>query len=146
MSAPYERHATLQVFGAVPTGATAALVPQNLGQRIARAFGGLIASWAAAIVSIFIPVAHFILVPGFLVLGVTWAVLRSRERERLLRLRGICPRCGREEDFGRGGRQGGQLWVTCPGCFNRLLVTIERPESSGPHVPTGSLSSSGIPR
>ena len=142
MSAPHERRAALQVFGAAPTRAIAVLVSQNPGQRLARALGGLIACWAAAIVSIFIPLAHFILVPGFLVLGVTWAVVRGRERERLLQLRGTCPRCGRDGDLGRGGRQGGQLWVTCPGCRNRLLVTIEPLESPGQPV----LTSTGISR
>jgi hypothetical protein len=81
-------------------------------------------------------------VPGFLVVGVIWAVVRARERERLLQLRGLCPRCGRDEDFGRSGRQGGQLWVTCPGCHNRLLVTIEPSESPRPPA----LTSAGISR
>lgn len=139
---PHERGAALQVFGAAPTRAIAVLVSQNPGQRLARALGGLIACWAAAIVSVFIPLAHFVLVPGFLVLGVTWAVVRGRERERLLQLRGTCPRCGRDEEFGRGTRQGGQLWVTCPGCLNRLLVTIEPSLSPG----TPALTSTGISR
>jgi len=143
MSVPHESPASLVAFGAPPSHATAVLVTQNLGQRLARALGGLVGCWVAAIVSVFIPVAHFFLVPGFLVLGVGWAVLRARERERLLELRGICPRCGREEEFGRGERQGRRTWVTCPGCFTRLLVTIEPGASPGPDVPGQPLAPAG---
>jgi hypothetical protein len=130
MSTPRERVATLEAFGAPPTRATAVLVSQNPGQRFVRAIAVLAACWAAAIVSVFFPVAHFFLVPGFVVLGVVLAVLRGRERERLLGIHGACPRCHREQDFGRGGRQGGQTWVTCPECFTRLRVTIESRETS----------------
>src|SRR5262249_3057376 len=105
------RGATLHVFGAAPTHATAAAEPLNLGGRLARSLRILLACWAAAIVSIFIPVAHFFLVPGFLVLGVVLAVVRGRDRERLLRLHGLCPRCRREQEFVQSGRQGGELWV-----------------------------------
>jgi hypothetical protein len=131
MSASRERRATLTVFGAPPTPATAVLVSQSLGQRLARAVGVLVACWAVAIVAIFIPLAHFFLVPGFLVLGVVWAALRGRERERLLRLRGTCPRCGREAEFVPGGPQGRQTAVDCPRCFTRLVVTVEPPATPG---------------
>jgi len=131
MSAPAERVAMLEAFGAPPTQATAVLVSQNPVQRLVRALAILGGCWAAAIVSVFFPVAHFFLVPGFIVLGVVLAVLRSRERERLLGIHGVCPRCHREHDFGRGDRQSGQIWVTCPGCFTRLRVTIEPRQSPG---------------
>jgi hypothetical protein len=131
VSAPHERDAALEAFGAPATRATVRLVSQNPGQRLVRALAALAACWVAAIVSVFFPVAHFFLVPGFLVLGVVLAVLRGRERERLLGVQGVCPRCHREQDFGRGGRQSGQTWVTCPGCFTRLRVTIEPRESPG---------------
>jgi len=142
MSAPRERVATLQAFGAPPSRATAVLVTQNPGQRLVRALAVLAGCWIAAIASVFIPLAHFFLVPGFAVLGVVLAVVRGRERERLLGLHGVCPRCRREQDFGRGGRQGGQTWVTCPGCFTRLLVTIEPRESPGTN-PSAPLARAG---
>jgi hypothetical protein len=130
MIAPRERGATLEAFGAPVSRATARLVSQNQGQRFARALGALAACWAAAIVSVFFPVAHFFLVPGFIVLGVVLAVLRGRERERLLGVHGVCPRCHREQDFGRGDREGRQTWVTCPGCFTRLRVTMDPRQSA----------------
>lgn len=131
MSAPHERAATLEAFGGPLTHATAVLVSQNPGQRLVRAIAILAGCWAAAIASVFIPVAHFLLVPGFAVLGVALAVFRGRERERLLGVHGVCPRCGRAQELGRGERQGDRTWVTCPACFTRLLVTIESRDLSG---------------
>jgi hypothetical protein len=130
MSALATRVATLHVFGAAPTRATALLESLSPGRRLVRALAVLAACWGAAIVSIFFPVAHFFLVPGFLVPGVVWAVLRGRERQQVLRLQGVCPRCAREQEFVQGGRQNGQAWVSCPGCFNRVFVTIEPPDSA----------------
>jgi uncharacterized protein involved in cysteine biosynthesis len=42
---------------------------------------GLALAWGAAAVSVFIPVAHFLLVPGFAVAGVVIFVKRMRDRE-----------------------------------------------------------------
>ena len=120
--------------------------PLGLAGRLVRSLGILVACWGAAIVSIFIPVAHFFLVPGFLVLGVVLAVARGRERERILRLHGICPRCRREREFIQSGRQGGTLWVSCPGCFNRLSVTIEGSASRTTPAAAGPLTSLGTGR
>jgi len=133
--------ATLEVFGAAATRATATLESLSPGRRLVRALAVLAACWAAAVVSIFLPVAHFFLVPGFLVLGVVWAVIRGREREQVLRLHGVCPRCAREQDFVQGGHQDGRAWVSCPACFNRLFVTIGPPESASSHPGPGPLTS-----
>jgi len=143
MSVPRERVATLEAFGAPSSRATAVFVSQNPAQRLVRAFAMLGGCWIAAVVSVFIPVAHFFLVPGFAVLGVVLAVLRGRERERLLGLHGVCPRCHREQDFGRGGRQGGQIWVTCPRCFTRLHVTMEPRESTGTNSSAAPVTPAG---
>jgi len=123
MSRPVEVPATLTVFGAAPTRATLTLVPLSPGRRLARALGGLAACWGAAAVAVFIPVAHFLLVPALTIAGLVWAVLRYRERQRLVRVHGVCPRCGRAQDFIPGGTMAQQPAVDCPGCFNRLLVT-----------------------
>ena len=137
------RDATLHVFGAAPTHAAAEIEALRPGRRLGRALAVLCACWGAAVVSIFIPVAHFFLVPGFAVLGVVGAILRGRERDRLVRLRGTCPRCGREQEFAQGGRQKGKRWVSCPACLNRLFVTIESPESPKPRAAAGSVASTG---
>jgi hypothetical protein len=99
------------------------LEPLSAGRRLARVLGVLLACWAAAAVAVVIPVAHLVLVPGLAIAGLVWAVLRLRERERLLAVHGTCPRCVREQDFVVGGSPGRQPAVDCPACLNRLLVT-----------------------
>jgi uncharacterized paraquat-inducible protein A len=68
-------------------------------------------------------VAHFILVPTFLLLGIGLAVIRSREDVRLLGAHGRCPRCGVEQDFPGAGRFHGEQALDCPRCHNRLTLT-----------------------
>jgi ribosomal protein S27E len=74
-------------------------------------------------VAVFVPVAHFVLVPVLVVAGVVLAAVRLRERERLVRVHGTCPRCGGEQEFVLGSSLGRQASVDCPGCLNRLVVT-----------------------
>lgn len=62
-------------------------------ERILRAlkFGGL--CWAAALVAVFIPLLHFILVPGFLLGGPILAYLIAGQESRVLGGEGTCPFC-----------------------------------------------------
>jgi DNA-directed RNA polymerase subunit RPC12/RpoP len=113
---------TLSIFGAAPTPATLTLVPLSPGRRLVRALVALSVCWVAAGLAVFIPVAHFVLVPALAIAGVVGFVIRVRERQRFLRVHGMCPRCGREQDFVPGGSMGGRPTVDCPACFNRLLV------------------------
>jgi hypothetical protein len=117
--------ATLTIFGAAPTRATLTIIPLGLGWRLARALGVLVACWGAAAVSVLIPVAHFLLVPALTIAGPLWAVLRFRQHQRVVRVRGVCPRCQRVQDFTLGSTLGRHPAVHCPACFNRLMVTIE---------------------
>ena len=114
--------ASLVVFGSPPTSATATVVEQGPGRRAARALAGLGIFWAIAAVCVFIPIAHFLLVPTFLLGGIVVAALRLREGRRLLALRGACPRCGAEQDFGATGRFDKEREVVCPGCHTRLRL------------------------
>ena len=82
--------------------------------------------WALALGGLFIPVAHFILVPIFVVAGVVVAVKRAHEDRRLLLLRGACPRCCAAQEFKPGGRFATGRNVDCPKCHGTLtLVTAE---------------------
>jgi hypothetical protein len=120
---PVDVPVTLTVFGAAPTQATATLVPLGPGRRLARALAALAACWAAAVVAVFIPVAHFLLVPALAIAGPVWACFRLRERQRLVRVRGTCPRCGRSQEFVPGGTVERRPAVDCPGCLDRVVVT-----------------------
>jgi hypothetical protein len=105
---------------------TAVIIEQTPPQRLGRALAGLGMCWALALGGLFIPVAHFILVPTFVVAGIVVAVKRAREDRRLLLLRGACPRCGAAQELKPGGRFVTGRSVDCPKCHGTLtLVTGE---------------------
>jgi hypothetical protein len=118
---------TLTVFGDTPCDATATIITQAPGRRVARALTALGTFWGLALGGLFIPVAHFILVPTFATAGIIAAILRAREDRRLLRVRGRCPRCGIEQDFAAGGRLAREVRLDCPHCHNSLRCTLKDP-------------------
>jgi hypothetical protein len=126
--------ATLTAFGASPAPATATVQSQAPGERAARTAAALGACWGLALVSVFIPVAHFILVPTFFIAGIVLAVVRMREDARLLGVRGTCPRCGQEQDFDAGGRFTPSRTLDCSKCHNTLTLTAD-PSAARVHQP-----------
>ena len=60
-------------------------------RRAAKAWAGC---WGAAIVAVFLPVLHFILVPSLLVGGPLYAMMMIREKVTVLGADGNCPACG----------------------------------------------------
>jgi len=57
--------------------------------------------WGLALVSVFIPLAHFILVPSFVLAGIVTALVRSREDRRLILLRAPAPAAAPRRSSGR---------------------------------------------
>jgi hypothetical protein len=111
---------TLAAFGAPPLAATARVLRQSPQRRLRRALAALGICWGAAVPCIFIPLAHFFLVPTLVTTGIVLAVLRAREDTRLLGVHGRCPRCGVEQDFPAAGRLRGERSLDCPRCRNHL--------------------------
>jgi hypothetical protein len=62
--------------------------------RLGRAAKWLAALWGLAVVSVAIPVAHFLLVPAFLIAGPIAAFRRLRQESGILGGEGTCPACG----------------------------------------------------
>ena len=119
----HELPATINVFGSPPAPATATVLRQSASERMTRVFVALGICWGLAIPALFMPVAHFILVPTLVLTGIVLAVLRGREDVRLIAARGRCPRCGVEQEFPGGGRFHGEQALDCPRCHNRLMLT-----------------------
>jgi hypothetical protein len=115
----------LTAFGAPPTSARATVLRQGPAQRTRRALIGLGVFWAPAMLAVFIPIAHFILVPTLLLAGLVFAAVRLREDSRLLGVRGDCPRCGIEQDFPAGGRFRRSGAIDCPRCHTRLTLVAD---------------------
>jgi hypothetical protein len=113
---------SLSAFGCEPRPATATVVEQTTAERVVRVFAGLGMFWGLALLGLFIPLAHFILVPAFLTAGLVMAVKRSREERRLLEVRGACPRCGAQQTFKAGGRFVTGRSLDCPACHGTFTV------------------------
>jgi len=122
MMGEIEVPALLSAFGYPSSSATAVIIEQTPAQRLGRVLTGLGMFWGLALVGLFIPVAHFFLVPTFGIAGIITAVKRAREDRRLIRLRGACPRCGAAQEFKPGGRFCGERSVNCPKCHGTLTL------------------------
>ena len=94
----------LKGFGASATQAQ--LVVENLttGQRLRRAGVALAAGGALAVIALPIPLVHFVLVPGALLLGLIFAVMRLNQRQVIRSAEGNCPYCGAHQRLGLAGR------------------------------------------
>jgi hypothetical protein len=101
-------------------------------ERAVRTAKALLGCWILAALSLFIPVAHFFLVPGFFVAGIVLAVRRAGEGRTLVQVRGACPRCGRDEPLGLRGKAIFPKEIQCPGCGARLALRSPAPNSSAP--------------
>ncbi|MGH7316681.1 MAG: hypothetical protein ACREJS_10520 [Candidatus Rokuibacteriota bacterium] len=115
---------SLTAFGFEPRAATAVVIEQSTGERVGRVLTGLGTFWALALGGLFIPVAHFVLVPAFLVAGIIMAIKRSREDRRLVVVHGACPRCGAEQAFEGGGRFENGRSLDCPACHGSFALAV----------------------
>ncbi len=108
-------------YGGDSTPGVATVTTFDRAEGIRRAVKGLAVAWGAAVVSIFIPVAHFLLVPGFALAGVFVFTKRIRMREVAESIHGTCPNCGHEQDFNPSGDWHLPMHLTCANC-SRLLT------------------------
>ena len=111
-------------FGYPPRAATAIVIEQTPGERLVRAMAGLGAFWGLALIGLFIPLAHFILVPSFGIGGVIIAAKRAREDRRLAGVHGECPRCGVSQEFTVSGRFVDGRSFDCPKCHGNLTLAV----------------------
>ncbi len=86
--------------------------------RAAKRWGFL---WALAVVSVLIPVAHFVLVPGFLVAGPISAVARYRQKSGVIRGEGPCPNCGARLTI-EARADSWPFYESCQTCSERVWV------------------------
>lgn len=119
-----ELPAQITAFGYPSCPATAVVIEQPPGRRFGRVLAGLGMFWGLGLVSVFIPVAHFVLVPTFVVAGIVMAIKRAREDRRLILLRGACPRCGAAQEFRPGGRFAEGRSFDCPKCHGNLALGV----------------------
>jgi hypothetical protein len=114
----------LKGFGTPPAPARAEVAELSKAERLKRAAVVFAAFVAVAVIALPIPIVHFVLVPGGLLLAISLGLLRLREGEIFRAVNGRCPFCGTDQTFSILGRFRLPREVDCASCHRRL--TLER--------------------
>jgi hypothetical protein len=112
----------LHGFGAplAPAHAEVAeLAPKDRLKRAATIFGVFI---AVALIAIPIPIVHFVVVPGGLLLAFLLGALRLRDGAIFRGVQGQCPFCGTEQQFPLYGRFSLPKSLHCSNCGRKLTL------------------------
>ncbi len=112
-------------YGESTTAGEATVVHFDGGERMARAGKGIAMAWGAALVSVFIPVAHFLLVPALFLAGLVVFAKRMKRRVVVDTVRGACPDCNHEQTFDTSTVWRLPMHLTCANC-HRLLTASPR--------------------
>ena len=106
------------------SNATALIVDLATGERLKRSLlrGG--AFFGAAVVSVFIPILHFVLVPTFLIIAFVLFGMTISQSKIVPLIKGPCPACDHPIEFANHKYAATNKDV-CPNC--RQLLTIELP-------------------
>ena len=108
-----------------PTIATVTVLHLDPLDRTRRALRHLGICWGGAIVSVFIPVAHFFLVPGCFLAGIVLLVVDLRTPQLVKAALGTCPDCGKEQVLDIPGRWKGGGDIACRYCHRMLRLETE---------------------
>ena len=93
------------------------------GDRLKRALLRLLGFWLAAGLAVFIPIAHFVLVPGFLIAGPVLAYLTYQQKQARDHAEGQCPVCQAEVNIKLEAKDEIPKWSYCPACNASLEIT-----------------------
>ena len=107
-----------------PTAGQVTIHCFDRAQRVKRALGALGKWWGIAVLSVFIPVAHFILVPSFLAYGGWQFFQRLGTAELATDARGTCPDCGAAQVLDLAPRWRAPQPVTCRQCHRGLRLSL----------------------
>ncbi len=91
-------------------------------ERMMRAVKMLLAMWGIAAITLFIPLAHFILVPSFLLAGPIMAYSRYSMQQASESITGKCPVCHEAITFKLEAKDRPPIWKPCPKCATPLHV------------------------
>ena len=97
-------HASLNGFGAPPTAAAIVIESLSPRRRVARAGAAVGLGVMAAAIALPIPLVHFVLVPGSLLVGAILGAMRLAQREIFRSAEGPCPFCGTQQRLELAGK------------------------------------------
>ena len=114
----------LNGFAGQPTRGSCRVVSFDRTARWRRAGAALAKWWGLAALSLFIPVAHAVLVPGFFIFGLYQFVQRVDTKELACDARGTCPDCGVEQALEVASRWRVPQDITCAACHRGLTLSL----------------------
>ena len=88
--------------------------------RLRRALQALAITWGCAILAVFLPVLHFVLVPLLLLGGPLIALQKWGEHVSLLRAEGACPACAAAQSHELNTAAQERIVLRCPACGRAL--------------------------
>lgn len=112
----------LTALGDPPSKAQVRIVALSPAERMRRAAVALGLGIAAALIAVPIPLAHFMLVPGALLVGFWLAARRMQEREIFEGAQGRCPHCGADQRFKLFGGFRLPKRIDCESCHHDLYI------------------------
>jgi hypothetical protein len=108
--------------GHADTPAVASVVLHPRSDRVRRAIRSWLGLWGLAIAAVFVPLLHFVLVPGLLLLGMVMGLLRLREHGTIVSVRGACPACGVPQAIEVGAPLRADVALRCEACGRPLWL------------------------
>ena len=114
----------LKGFAGEPTPGSCTVLSFDRAGRWWRAGAALGKWWAVAGLCVFIPVAHFVLVPSFFAHGLYQLVQRLGIAELACNARGTCPDCGVEQSLEIAPRWLAPQQVACASCHRGLELSV----------------------
>ena len=107
-------------------------VTYSNAERKTRAIKALLGFWALAVLSIPIIIAHFVLIPGFLIGGVVMSSKRWKTEKEAESVSGVCPACGNAITIKLEKKGDLPQWQYCPSCADSLELDALPDMASAP--------------
>jgi len=104
--------------------ATVNVIQHGRPDRLRRAAKAWAGCWGAAIVAVFLPVLHFVLVPALLIGGPLYAMVMMREKVTVLGADGNCPACGALQHPRPKAGASDRMEFRCESCRRALLLKL----------------------
>ncbi|MDH5229041.1 MAG: hypothetical protein OEZ58_03035 [Gammaproteobacteria bacterium] len=104
------------------------LTRYSASDRSKRALTALGICLLGAAVTLFIPIAHFFLVPAFLIAGPVFFVARSKQEDSKEKVVGLCPHHHKEIIIEMDASDKLPKWTYCPECNGSLQIASKDSE------------------
>jgi len=123
MATKEERSVNIENDDNGTTEGTLYFTAYNSGDRIKRATISWLGCWILAGVTVFIPIAHFFLVPAFFFAGPILGISRYKQMDSKEKVVGLCPQHKTETSIALEANDKFPKWTYCPECNASLQLT-----------------------